>query len=224
MFPHSIRSLHYRRCVLGESTHVAIAVTDSELDGEEITFQQNYIQGLRKFFSAFFAVVHDVMSVIFSDRNSFGCPRKGNGYFAVLPVLTDPGSGGKYFIFRFRRYNLAGDRFLPGSLNNLNYLKDITSADRTNGLSSAEVKARRQIVGENHISIPKPWFPRCIQKEFSKPFYTYQLFMIWVVSEKYCSCSFVESVHFALSTLPGIFGNYSGFPCGITTWRSPGAF
>ena len=186
-FPHSIRSLHYRRCVLSEATHVAIAVSDPELDADEITFQENYIQGLRKFFSSFFAVVHEVMTFIFSDRNSFGCPRKGNGHFTVLPVLTDPDNGSRYFIFRFRRYNLEGDRFLPGSLTKLDYLKDIVKADNANGLSSLEVKERRRIVGENHITLPKPWYPRSLKKELSKPFYTYQLFMIWAVSKKF-SC------------------------------------
>jgi hypothetical protein len=186
-FPHSIRSLHYRRCLLSEATHVAIAFQDSEVDANEITFQQNYIRGLRKFFSAFFAVVHEVMTFIFSDRNSFGCPRNGNGHFTVLPIMTDPDSGVRYFVFRFRRYNLEGDRFLPGSLNKLNYLKDIVKADSVSGLSSSEVKERQRIVGENHVSIPKPWYLRSLKKELSKPFYTYQLFTIWAVSE-HCSC------------------------------------
>ncbi len=182
-FPYSVRSLHYRRCLLSDATHVAIAVTDPQTDDNEMTFNQNYIRGLRTFFSSFFAVVHEAMTFLFSDRNSFGCPRSSNGHFSIVPVLTDPDDGTRYIIFRFRRYILEGDRFLPGTLNKFNFLQDIVKANDTKGLADAVVKENRRVVGENHISMRKPMFLRCLKNEICKPFYTYQIFMIWSVSD-----------------------------------------
>jgi len=178
-FPHSVRSMFLRRCLLGDATHVAIAVTDPRGDINDITFQQNYIQGLRNFFSSFFSVVHDVMTFLFSDKNSFGSPRSSNGHFEIVRVLRDPDDGTKYFVFRFRRYNLTMDRFVPGSLNKFNYIKDIVKADSTKGLSTSQVIEHRGAVGDNQISMKKPFFLRSLKNEISKPFYTYQIFMIW---------------------------------------------
>lgn len=100
----------------------------------------------------------------------------------MVPVLIDPVDRSPYIVFRFRRYNLEGNRFSPGYLDKFTHVNDIVNADSPHGLSTSEVKENRQIVGDNHIPMRKPKFLRTLRKEMSKPFYTYQLFMIWSVS------------------------------------------
>jgi hypothetical protein len=173
--------LHYRRCLLGEATHVAICVQNTKADDTEVTFDLNYIQGIRRFFSSFYATVHDVMTFIFSDHNTFGCPRTSNGVFNVCPVEKDD-NGTRFITFRFRRYNIDGDQFLPGVWDSGSYIKDIVEADTSEGLSEDEVEARRHVVGRNTIKMERPAFLRTLKREISKPFYTYQTFMIWTVS------------------------------------------
>lgn len=178
-FPYSIKSVHLRRCVLGAATHVAIAVTNPQVEENEVTFDSSYIRGIRRFFSSFFQAVHDVMTFVFSDKNSFGIPRSSIGHFVIVPVSTDPDDGSKYILFRFRRYNLVGDRFVPGVLTDLNYVQDIVGADSPAGLSQSQIQAKRRVVGENSIAMQKPHFLRCLKREISQPFYTYQTFMVW---------------------------------------------
>ena len=170
--------MHYRRCELASASHVAIAVTSVEVDDTEVTFDESYIQGVRKFFTSFFWAFHEVFTFVFSDRNFFGCDRTSGSYFAVLPVLTDE-SGCRYIMFRFRRYNLAEDRFVPGVVDSYNMVSSIVSSDAATGLSPAEIHARGQLIGKNTIVLPKPSFLGCLYREVSKPFYTYQTFLVW---------------------------------------------
>lgn len=175
-FPYSIRSFHYRRCLLENATHVAIAVLNE--DEADATFDPSYLQGLRKFFDSFFWAFHEVFTFIFSDRNFFGCKRTQNGYYRIVRVQTDR-DGSRYILFRFRRYNLSEDRFVPGVLDTYDTIGGIVKADTPSGLSTAEIDAHRGIVGQNTISLKKPTYARCLFNELSKPFYTYQNFMVW---------------------------------------------
>ena len=93
------------------------------------------------------------MTFVFSDKNSFGIPRSSIGHFVIVPVSTDPDDGSKYILFRFRRYNLVGDRFVPGVLTDLNYVQDIVGADSPAGLSQPQIQAKRRVVGENSIAM-----------------------------------------------------------------------
>ena len=95
-------------------------------------------------------------------------------------MQTDPENGTKFIIFRFRRYNLDDDRFVPGVFKGFSHVKDFAAADSKSGLTASEVQANRRIVGENTIAMPKPNFLRVLIKEVSKPFYTYQAFMVWL--------------------------------------------
>jgi hypothetical protein len=178
-FPYSISSLHYRRCDLGEATHVAIAVVDGHVKDTENTFDDTYIHNIRKFFSSFFWFVNEVMTFVFSERNFFGCERSGSGYYRVIPVTTDPNDGTRYIMFRFRRYNLADGKFVPGVVNQVQTIGDVIQANTASGLSDTQIQATRSLIGDNTISMPKPTFLRCLKHETSKPFYTYQTFMVW---------------------------------------------
>jgi hypothetical protein len=178
-FPYSIRSLHYRRCELGNATHVAIGVLNVGADDMEATFDDSYIKGFRQFVSSFFSAFHGVMTFVFSDHHFFGCERSSNGNYQVVPVLTDPDDGSRYIIFRFRRYNFGEDRFAPGVLGTYATVGGIVKANTQTGLSESQVKAHRQLIGHNTITLPKPTFVGCLVNEVSKPFYTYQAFMMW---------------------------------------------
>lgn len=180
-FPYSINSLHHRRCELSEATHVAIAVIDNQnMQETENTFDDSYIQGLRKFFTSFFWCANGVMTFLFSYRMFFGVERSSYGYYRVIPVEIDPQDGTRYIMFRFRRYNLVQDKFVPGVVNQVQTIGDIVQqAKPKSGLTEAQIQATRSLIGENSISMPKPTFIRCLKRELSKPFYTYQTFMVW---------------------------------------------
>jgi hypothetical protein len=177
-----MKILHLRRCVLGEATHVAVCVKKTDNDGEVI-FNESYIGNLRRFFSGFYQIVHEMMTCIFSDKNTFGVERGGEGIYTLSQVQIDT-DGTRFFMFMFRRYNLdvASGKFVPGVWNLLTTIQDICAADLSNGLSTAEVEARRHVVGRNLIEMKRPNPIRTMMREFSKPFYTYQIFMVWSVS------------------------------------------
>jgi P-type E1-E2 ATPase len=46
-------------------------------------------------------------------------------------------------------------------------------------LSEAEAEEARSLVGENAVHLTEPTLARCVVREFSKPFYVYQTFMMW---------------------------------------------
>jgi len=175
-FPYSIRSMHYRRCLLQDATHVAIAIFNE--DEADATFDESYMRRTREFFDSFFYAFHEAFTFIFSDRNFFGCKRTPNGYFKILRVSTDV-DGTRFILFRFRRYNLVEDRFVPGVLDTYETIGSIVKADMPSGLPAMQIESHRRIVGENNISLKKPTYARCLYKELSKPFYTYQNFMVW---------------------------------------------
>ena len=182
-WPFSIASVHYRRCVLSEATHVAVCVIRKEKENA-VTFDSDYIVGLRTFFNAFYKCIAFSMTSLFFDDKAFGVHRNSsNGVFDIRPVERSD-DGTLFFIFRFRRYNLDGDKFSPGVVEVGETMQDILNADKPEGLSSEDVFARRRIVGSNKIEMEKPSFLKIFRKETSKPFYTYQSYMIWAVSEK----------------------------------------
>ena len=87
-FPYLIRSLHLCRCDLAEANYVAIAVKRLGHGDTEVTFSHDYMASLKKFFAAFYGFVHKTMTFIYSDRNVFGCERKGEASFVFKPVSS----------------------------------------------------------------------------------------------------------------------------------------
>jgi hypothetical protein len=49
------------------------------------------------------------------------------------------------------------------------------------GLTGNEATQRLGVVGPNILDLKKPTVLGCIIREFSKPFYLYQNFMVWCV-------------------------------------------
>lgn len=223
-WPFSIASIRYRRCVLSEATHVAVCVIRKE-EENAVTFDSEYISKLRSFFAAFYQCVSFCMTLTFFDDKAFGAHRDTcNGVFEIRPVeRSDDGS--LFFIFRFRRYNLDGDKFSPGHFHVAETMNDILIANKNEGLQSKEVLSRRRIVGKNQIEIENPNFFAIFFREICKPFYTYQSFMIWSVSASSSKRNVLSSSHrFSTSGNPinTFVPLYSGFLFGITTWPSFG--
>jgi hypothetical protein len=184
-WPFTIQSLFLRRCQLKASTHVAVYVkrsasSDRTLAG--LTNKESRCFGFEFFkdlFHRVFGYVQTIMSFIFSDRDCFHL--SDDGIYQICRV--EKGSDGtRFFVFLFRRYNFDDETglFKPGRWVVGEFLQDLqAAADTDMGLSIQDVQARYRVVGLNTIEMEKPSYLSAVRREFSKPFYTYQLFMIW---------------------------------------------
>lgn len=179
-WPYSIGSLFLRRCVLSRASFVAVCVRRSQ-KATETVFDKGYIQGVRGCFTGLYTCLSIVMSFVFSDANTFGIKRHEEAVFEICNVHRDV-DGTPYFVFQFRRYILDGDKFVPGELNTRMTIESIIASDGVNGLTDDQVSDSRRIVGRNMLYMSKPNILRTLWKEVSKPFYTYQVFLIWTVS------------------------------------------
>lgn len=182
-WPVSITSLFLRRCRLEEATHVAVFLdTESnDDDGKKNPVIQNTTWGFRVLKNAFdclFRMLSSVMSFVFSDQDRFHL--KGGVYqFCRVQRQAD---GSPFFLFLFRRYNYDSEclAFSPGLWMVGETVGEIANpAKLTTGLSANDVDERFRVVGPNRIEMNKPGVFKFIGKELTKPFYTYQLFMIW---------------------------------------------
>jgi hypothetical protein len=168
-WPPSILSLYFRRSLLKYATHVAVF---SPVDADRTVDDGKGVHKLTAFLSTLYRFFTAVMRFIFSDVNT-----RLHGEITYCPVIEE--NGIRYFIFRLRRYIYDEEtlKFEPGNFTVGTTLGDFIAAK--NGLSTPEVSNVRRHVGPNTIDIKKPFILRSIMQEFSKPFYTYQLFMIW---------------------------------------------
>lgn len=170
-WPPSILSLYLRRCLLEQATHVAIYTPREEekhVDDMEVQMVSNFLNKLSSLF-------YHMMRWIFSDVHT---PQGSRGEVIYCPVYTES-NGSRYIIFRLRRYvyDYKTNKFEPGSIDIGTTLGDFSDAKQ--GLETSQVFVRRRLVGPNTIDIKKPFFLRTMIQEFSKPFYTYQLYMVW---------------------------------------------
>lgn len=171
-WPHSIKSIFWRRCILSEASIVAVYLEVGA--AAEAKPDKNIVLGhVKKVFSMIFQFVHLVGSFLFSDD---GQHLSDTGYFKYCKVQYEP-DGLRYFVFLFRRYNLQlHGSFTPGAWHVAENLEDFSGCK---GLTTQEVHQRYREVGRNVIDMEEPTVMRVIKEEFVKPFYTYQMFMIW---------------------------------------------
>jgi len=168
-WPPSILSLYLRRCILEQATHVAIYTPL-----EEEKHVEAGVQTLSSFLSKLSTLYYTMMQFIFSDVHT----PSGGGEVTYCPVYTEI-HGSRYIVFRLRRYvyDYKTGKFEPGSVQVGTTLGDFVEGKQ--GLETSQVLIRRRLVGPNTIDIKKPFILRSIMQEFSKPFYTYQLYMVW---------------------------------------------
>jgi Cation transporter/ATPase, N-terminus len=176
-WPYSVHSLLLRRCTLDKATHVAVSVFVNTKETEEV-FDDTYLKSVRLFFSTFFSLVNSFLRQLFSEVDPCGRSSKPNSVYHIIKVRHD-GNNIPYYLFMFRRYNLSGNVFTPGKLTVGNTIGDLAKATSRSGLTAEEVRQRQFVVGYNMIEIKKPTPLGAIINEFTKPFYTYQNFMIW---------------------------------------------
>ncbi len=145
--------------------------------------------------------IRSALAFVFSDESL----RSFQGWqykVTFCKVKTDTKTGTRYFYFRFRRYIYNDDlnRFIPGFFDvsrDTAYGSWLDKSYLHRGLSQEEAVKRLGIVGPNVLDLKKPTLFSAISAEFSKTFYLYQTFMIWIWGKE------VHSVKpFQVSLLP----------------------
>ena len=167
-WPYSIQSLCYRACALQNATHVCIITETGPKDTTVTRNDPVYLQRIRAILGALHAWTNAMMACLFR------MPSTGKQTF--VPVEMDA-NGVHYIVFQFRRYNYSEEAsgFVPGHLIVLETLEHLP----TEGLSSEAAEERFQFVGPNVIEMRRPRLLSCLSHEFARPFYTYQLYMLW---------------------------------------------
>jgi hypothetical protein len=167
-YPDSVRNLFLRRCVLTSATHVTVVAPIKVVEVNEIP-------GAGEKLAAMLWVPFD-----FVLRGVFSYPYGRPGEEAVYCHITiDANTGTRSFYHRMRRYVFDNESgvFIPGTMSIGTTLGDFVA--QAGGLSNDEVVKRNGLVGPNFIAMEKPTILGSIYKEFSKPFYLYQNFMVW---------------------------------------------
>lgn len=178
-WPYSIRSLFRRRCPLSQATVVAIF---QERPTNQDAYSENKgkkavlgLQCLQNGFSRAFREFNSCMAWIFSDIDCFHCRNDGSFAFCRVHKLSN---GKRYLVFQLQRCNYEeGKGFVLAVYSVGSTLGDILNG--LEGLSAAAVDERLKKVGPNAFDMTKPYFLVVLGQEVTKPFYTYQLFMIW---------------------------------------------
>jgi len=171
-WPHSVRSLFYRRCNFKTADLVAVFSTTQAQQSTVKTKDRNYIVAINGILNGIGEVFHSFMAILFSDVS-----RTDGRQIKFCPVRTEKGV--RYFYFQLRRYNYdaMNDKFELGVLSIGETLGQLHEA--RSGLATAEAEKRRSIVGMNFIYLLPPDPIRSITHEFSGSFYTYQCFVIF---------------------------------------------
>jgi hypothetical protein len=172
-WPYSIRSLFYLRCTLGEATHVSVLVPYDDDASQSVDSKgTKYIVSIQMWFQTLISLVNRSMAFLFSE------PPREKFKVEYCPVETTT-DGTRFFVFNFRRYNYddASCKFAPGVWQAANTIGDLDKM--RNGLGANEAEKRRRVVGPNSIEMKPASLLRSISGEFTKPFYTYQNYMVW---------------------------------------------
>jgi Cation transporter/ATPase, N-terminus len=188
-WPHTIQSLFLRRCLLYEATHVGIFLKRTEKEAPAANKTPGGCFGVYDFLSLLFAraseCIQIFMSLLFSDSDCYHC--QPNGTYQICPVQREADYS-RFLVLLFRRYNFDDESsmFVSGKYPVGETISDLQAAGSSEtGLAATDVEQRLRVVGPNSIEMPKPVVWNVILHEFCKPFYTYQLFMIF--SCTYCS-------------------------------------
>jgi hypothetical protein len=140
--------------------------------------------------------IRSALAVVFSDESL----RSFQGWqykVTFCKVQTDTKTGTRYFYFRFRRYIYNNDlnRFIPGFFDvnrDTAYGGWLDKSYLHQGLTQEEAVKRLGIVGPNVLDLKKPTLISAISAEFSKTFYLYQTFMIWIWGKKIYSVTPIQ--------------------------------
>lgn len=187
-YPTSIRAVFYRRCDLAVATIICVSVTKKTNGGAAKVVEEpldvNRKRHDRGAAVIALAVIRSVSAFFSALLGSFfHLPGKGGARLHYLPVeyyRHRTGNPQRYFVYSFRRYNFdeRDSRYAPGYLQVANKVADLQK-HMAMGLPQEQVVERLERIGPNVIDMKKPVLSTCIAQEFSKPFYTYQNFILW---------------------------------------------
>jgi hypothetical protein len=210
-WPLSVRCLLLRRCTFAEASHVCVFTPAKAVEAvvgykaKASSGSVSYAAAFTDFLSKATITINTAVAFLFSDLSC----QNGPGTATYCKVETDS-LGNRFFYFKLRRYLFHGDSSV--NLNGTLLLKATSPKfysetihvgsrianlhSRSAGLSEAEAEEARAIVGENAVHLNEPTLFRCVVREFSKPFYVYQTFMM------VCMYFILTGVYFILSFLP----------------------
>lgn len=215
-WPTSIQSIFYRRCLLREATYVAVYTPNEEtntLGSKDDSSAYPKLKWTQSFMSTFYRGFFSLMSFIYSDVQA-----NRNGKVTFCNVITDGEHHHvRYFVFRLRRYVFNEDSamFIPVSIEIGSTLGEFLSLHA--GLTTAEAQERKFLLGPNFIDVPEPSYLKNVQLEFSKPFYTYQLFIIWAWCPLYSY--FMACVQAAIIVVGGLTVSFFLYRNETNTYR-----
>ncbi|CAB9522557.1 Probable cation-transporting ATPase 13A4 [Seminavis robusta] len=206
-WPYSISSLFLRRCNLRDATHVAVFLKQKQEMKETAQLTSTWSK-IKKGFETLFAGINSAMAFVFSDVDA-PLRNQGIYQYCKVQKDPTTGTRSFVFLLRRynlvdRKDATTMDKteeeeeetedaenantqtsqnemiFLPGSWTVGETLGDIArKGDTESGLSEDQVAERYQVIGRNIIEMEQPSFWKVLGEEFNKPFYTYQLYMVW---------------------------------------------
>lgn len=176
-WPPKLRALCGQPCDPMNATYVAVWTPNSAPHG--MVASDKYVAMLRRILHVTLATINTNMAKLFSQDVELHGGAAG-GQWTYCPVRQEDYR--KYFVHNFRRYNLEGDTFVPGTLQGhpeqVLTIQQFYEQGKV-GLNTGQVLERRALVGPNTIHMDKPTFWQVMQQEFTQPYYTYQNFIMW---------------------------------------------
>jgi Cation transporter/ATPase, N-terminus len=160
-----IRNLFLRRCPLKCATHVAVRVPvlETRTDRDHAGILARVAGDLQNW-------TENLLRAIFSySYNSSG----EEALFCEVHVDLNSESRGFYHHMSRYIFDEKTSSFVPARLRIGKTLGDFAS--QADGLSSSEVTARMGLVGPNDLAVARPTILSSLFKEFSKPFYVFQV-------------------------------------------------
>lgn len=165
-------------CIAESATYVAVTIPVKIIDDK-------YKNMYARFLLVTISRIWSFLALVFSDE-SLHSAQGWQNKVTYCKVKTDAKTGTRYFYFRFRRYiyDDTVNKFIPGFFDviqgSISYGSWLDNSYLHQGLSQEEATRRLGIVGPNVLDLKKPMLISAILAEFSKPFYLYQTFMIWI--------------------------------------------
>jgi hypothetical protein len=173
-FPSSIAALFLRRCHVKHATHVAITAPSVSIKVVKVSPLG------QRLWLLIWTPIETFLNVLFS------IPHNKVGYestFCAIEFSIDHGSRSLYHRMQRYVFDETCGEFVPSFMSIGRTFGDFLCC--TSGLTTDEAMTRLKIVGPNMISMSKPTVFHAIYKEFSKPFYVYQNFMVWTWAPYY---------------------------------------
>jgi hypothetical protein len=167
--PANLRLHFWRRSPLASSDYVSVWTPASHhvLGGEhDLSSLDNRLASMASFWSSF-------IRGIYSDVTLPDAP----GQIEVCEVSVSP-TGERFINYRLRRLVYIGDfnAFMPIVIPVASFVDDIL--DSKDGLTSIGAHFLQAQIGPNEIRVQAPSLLRALLEEFSKGFYTYQVFQL----------------------------------------------